>query len=66
MSPATPVGCRPEYHWCGGTKKVPLGLYLGAFPLLSIAFPMGNIAVATLYSKVWHHSAGHRLFPSST
>ncbi len=53
VSPTTEaVGCRSEFHWCESTPRVPFGLYVGAWPLLAVAYPAATLSLAILYSKI--------------
>lgn len=46
------VGCDAAMIWCNYTPRLPLPVYLAAYPLLSIGFPMCNVSISTLFAKV--------------
>ena len=47
------VGCLDSYNWCGYTKKVPFWLYaITNVICMSLAFPILNISMSTLFSKI--------------
>uniref|UniRef100_A0AC34GPU3 Major facilitator superfamily (MFS) profile domain-containing protein n=1 Tax=Panagrolaimus sp. ES5 TaxID=591445 RepID=A0AC34GPU3_9BILA len=47
------VGCLDSYDWCGYTKKVPFWLYaITNVICMSLAFPVLNISMSTLFSKI--------------
>lgn len=46
------VGCDAKMEWCHYTPRLPLAVYLVAYPCFSIGFPMCNVAILTLFAKV--------------
>jgi ceroid-lipofuscinosis MFS transporter 7 len=47
------VGCLDSYNWCGYTQKVPFWLYaITNVICMSLAFPVLNISMSTLFSKI--------------
>jgi hypothetical protein len=46
-------GCKPDYTWCAHTHRVPMLLYTASFVLcLSLIYPICNVCMSTLYSKI--------------